>query len=64
MELRAGEWVQTEVGELGRIVHIARLTAFVQLHEPPQPHDIKACLASTVTKVEPPAYAAEQSDAR
>ena len=54
MELHVGEWVKTESGEVGKVVHFSRLTVFVAIPDPPKPDRVEAFLASQLTKVEPP----------
>lgn len=54
MNLQEGDWVRTETGEIGKIVHIHRLSAFVDLHAESNVHDVKAFLLSALTKTEPP----------
>ena len=57
MEPREGDWVRTERGEVGKIIHVNRLTAFVDFnHNSPhrKPEDIQAHLLSQLTKIEPP----------
>ena len=50
----AGEWVRTESGEVGRVVHTARLTVFVQMESDPTEATVKAFLESQLTRIEPP----------
>jgi hypothetical protein len=54
MELQAGEWVKTESGEVGKVVHISRLTIFVAIPDPPRPDRVEAFLASQLTRAERP----------
>jgi hypothetical protein len=54
MALQSGDWVRTEAGDVGRVVYISRLTAFVQIEPPPQDKRLKAFLTSTLTKIDPP----------
>jgi hypothetical protein len=54
MELKSGDWVRNEEGEIGHVVHVARLTAFVQLESEPEDKTLKAYLVSTLTKIDPP----------
>lgn len=54
MELKSGDWVRTEAGEIGHVVYVARLTVFVQIEPPPDDKRLKAFLASTLTKTDPP----------
>ncbi len=51
MELKAGDWVKTQSGEVGKVVHISRLTVFVALNDHPKPDRIEAYLESQLTKV-------------
>jgi hypothetical protein len=50
----AGEWVRTESGEVGRVVHTARLTVFVQMEGDSKKATVKAFLESQLTRIEPP----------
>jgi hypothetical protein len=52
--LTPGDWVRAETGEVGRVVHIARLTVFVQLDAEPTNSTLKAFLESQLTKIDPP----------
>jgi hypothetical protein len=54
MELKSGDWVRTKAGEVGHVVHVARLTAFVQIEAPRKGEGPKALLVSTLTKIDPP----------
>jgi hypothetical protein len=54
MSLQEGDWVRTELGEIGKIVHVYRLTAFVDLKGEMNNQDIQGFLLSTLTKVDPP----------
>ena len=54
MYLQEGDWVRTEKGEIGKILHVYRLSAFVDLKGQDNDQDIKSFLLSTLTKVEPP----------
>jgi preprotein translocase subunit YajC len=54
MSLQKGDWVRTESGEIGRIVDIYRLTAFVDLKGQMNNDDIQGFLLSTLTKIDPP----------
>jgi hypothetical protein len=51
---KIGDRVRTETGEVGKIVHIARLTVFVQLDSEPDDASLKAFLMSQLTKIDPP----------
>ena len=42
MELQAGEWVRTESGEVGKVVHTSRLTVFVAIPNPRKPDCVEA----------------------
>ncbi len=54
MTLQAGDWVKTEKGEVGKVVHISRLTIFVALTVDENNDRIEAYLESQLTKVERP----------
>lgn len=54
MELKRDDWVKTERGELGKVVHVSRLTVFVALNDYPKPDRVEAFLESQLTKVERP----------
>jgi hypothetical protein len=56
MELNVGDYVKTESGEIGKVMHIDRLTVFVSFAQQPhpQPHEIRAFLKSALTKIDPP----------
>ena len=51
MKLQPGDWVKTNRGEVGKVVHISRLTVFVALPDPPKPDRIEAFLESQLQKV-------------
>jgi hypothetical protein len=53
MELQEGDWVRTESGEIGEVVHIYRLSAFLHLKGQGNDKEIKSFLLSTLTKIEP-----------
>jgi hypothetical protein len=59
-QFTAGEWVRTESGEIGRVVHTARLTVFVQMEADPQEATVKAFLESQLTRIEPPGEPQEE----
>ena len=50
MELQAGEWVKTESGEVGKVVHTSRLTVFVAIPDPPKADRVEAFLESQLTR--------------
>jgi hypothetical protein len=54
MSLQIGDWVRTENGEVGRVVHIDRLTAFVGFKGDWNDQGIKPYLVSSLTKIDPP----------
>jgi hypothetical protein len=54
MTLEPGEWVRTESGEVGTVVHSARLSVFVQLASDGGPDSVKAYLLSELTRIDPP----------
>jgi hypothetical protein len=53
MELQPGDWVRTETGLRGRVIHLSRLTAFVELHLDGGV-EILPFLLSELTKTDPP----------
>ncbi len=55
MDLNRDDWVKNEKGELGRVVHISRLTVFIVLSDYPKPDRVEGFLESQLTKVERPA---------
>ena len=55
MELQVGEWVKTESGEVGKVVHISRLTVFVAHLVPCKEDRIEAYLESQLTTIVRPA---------
>jgi hypothetical protein len=54
MELKRDDWVKTESGEYGKVVHISRLTVFVAISDPSKPDRVEAYLESQLTKIERP----------
>ncbi len=54
MELKQNDWVKTPSGEVGKVVHISRLTVFVALTEYPKPDRVEAFLESQLTRVARP----------
>ena len=50
MELQVGEWVKTESGEVGKVVHTSRLTVFVAIPDPPKTDRVEAFLESQLTR--------------
>jgi hypothetical protein len=54
-QFSAGDWVRTETGEVGQVVHTARLTVFVRLEGETADATVKAFLESQLKKIEPPA---------
>jgi preprotein translocase subunit YajC len=53
MELQRGNWVRTESGQVGKVVHISRLTVFVAF-EVAGNERVEAFLESQLTKVDRP----------
>jgi hypothetical protein len=51
MDLKRDDWVKTGTDEVGKVVHISKLTVFVALSDFPQPDRIEAFLESQLTKV-------------
>ena len=54
MELKSGDWVRTESGEVGRVVHISRLTVFVAVPVAGKEDRVGAYLQSQLKKIAPP----------
>ena len=54
MELKRDDWVKTQSGETGKVVHISRLTVFVALMVPCKEDRMEAFLESQLTKIERP----------
>jgi hypothetical protein len=54
MELKQNDWIKTDSGEIGQVVHISRLTVFVAVPDALNPHQICAFLESQLVRVEPP----------
>jgi hypothetical protein len=54
MELKRDDWVKTESGETGKVVHTSRLTVFVATMAPGKEDRMEAFLESQLTKIEPP----------
>ena len=52
MELQPGDLVQTDSGDVGKVVHISRLTVFVAFAVPGKEDIIRAFLESEITKVD------------
>ena len=55
MELKRDDWVRTEFDEVGRVVHINRLTVFVAVPSYPKVDRIEAYLEGALTKIARPA---------
>jgi hypothetical protein len=51
MELQRDDWVKTESGETGKIVHISRLTIFVAIMVPCKEDRVEAFLEGQLTKI-------------
>jgi hypothetical protein len=54
MELKRDDWVKTESGETGKVVHISRLTIFVAIMVPCSEDRIAAYQESQLKKIERP----------
>jgi hypothetical protein len=54
VELQQGHFVRTESGEVGKVVHISRMTVFVLLSDSGKTDRIEAFLESQLTKIDPP----------
>ena len=53
MELRPGDWVKTDTDLNGRVVHVSRLSAFVEI-QLQGGVEILPFLVSELTKIDPP----------
>ena len=54
MELKSGDWVRTDSGEVGRVVQISRLTVFVTVPVAGKEDRVAAYLQSQLKKIAPP----------
>jgi hypothetical protein len=54
MELKLNDWVETESGEVGRVVHISRLTVFVAFPIAGRDDLVQGYLESQLTKINQP----------
>jgi preprotein translocase subunit YajC len=55
MALKPGDTVRTEAGEVGKVIHIDRLTVFVTFNAPPgETERMEAFLESQLTKLAAP----------
>jgi hypothetical protein len=54
VELKPGDWVRSESGEVGRIVHISRLTVFVDVRVAGKDNRITAFLQSQLKRIPAP----------
>jgi hypothetical protein len=54
MELKRDDWVKTESGEYGKVVHISRLTVFVAVMVSGKEDRMEAYLESQLTKIPRP----------
>jgi hypothetical protein len=59
MELKRDDWVETESGEVGKVVHISRLTVYVAFPIPEREDLVQAYLESRLTKVNRPPVVAQ-----
>jgi hypothetical protein len=53
-DFEPGAWVRSESGDVGTVVHSARMTAFVKLHSGNQAGDVRSFLVSELTGTDPP----------
>ena len=51
MELKPDDWVRTEKDEIGKVVHISRLTVFVALSNYPKDDRVEAYREGALTKI-------------
>lgn len=54
MEIKAGDWVQTDTGEIGQVVHAYQLSAFVRLN--PESEAVKSFLMSQLKRIDRPQH--------
>jgi len=54
MTLQTGNWVKTQNGEVGKIVHVSGLTVFAALPDVPKSDRVEAFLESQLTKTKRP----------
>ena len=54
MNLEPGTWVRTASGDVGQIVLISKLSAFVQVDGGIEPENVRMFLLSELTRVDPP----------
>lgn len=54
MELRPNDYVKTLSGDIGKVVHISRLTVFVAFPVPGKDDLVQGYLESQLTKVDRP----------
>ena len=54
MELKRDDWVKTESGEVGKVVHISGLTVYVAFPIPEKEDLVQAYLESQLKKAESP----------
>jgi hypothetical protein len=52
MAIQVGDWVRTKSGEVGEVVAIAKLSAFVKI--PDGPTETVGHLLSELTRIDPP----------
>jgi hypothetical protein len=60
MELKVNDWVETESGEAGKVVHISRLTVFVAFPMPGKADLVQGYLESQLTKINQQGYSGER----
>jgi hypothetical protein len=54
MTLQPGDWIRAETGEVGKVVHVTRLSVFVQIEGDSKESTLKAFLQSQLTRIDPP----------
>ena len=52
MQIQVGDWVRTKTGEVGEVIAIAKLSAFVKI--PDGPSETLGYLLSELTRLDPP----------
>jgi len=55
MVLQSGDWVQTESGLKGQVIHVSRLSAFVEVQSA-DGAQVQPFLLSQLSKIDAPAF--------
>jgi hypothetical protein len=54
MDLKKGDWVKTDTGEVGRVMMVYQVSAFVEVHSEGEHARVISYLTSQLTKIDPP----------